>query len=194
MDKQHLDTTLAITQAMADELTDYLMGDSLYRQLVVKTPSGTKQPKMTIGALLENLEVLRGEQAALSPTQRSTLTAIEQKVDLDRKAFAEQWEAHLRRELKGLLDSWKWYLDDAAARVDARENYAGEVHIRTRIEVVMRAQAADPGLADSRRQLNELDGRLRGMMQGTAYVGPRDEKAHYPTSQAWWLYGKLGGE
>ena len=41
MDKQHLDTTLVITQAMADELTDYLMGDSLYRQLVVKTPTGT---------------------------------------------------------------------------------------------------------------------------------------------------------
>ncbi len=104
MDKQHLDTTLAITQAMADELTDYLMGDSLYRQLVVKTPSGTKQPKMTIGALLENLELLRWEKESLSTGQQATLSTIEQKVDLDRSAFAQQWQAHLRRELKGLLE------------------------------------------------------------------------------------------
>ncbi len=104
MDKQHLDTTLVITQAMADELTDYLMGDSLYRQLVVKTSTGTKQPKMTIGALLENLELLRWEKESLSTGQQAALAAIEQKVDLDRSAFAQQWQAHLRRELKGLLE------------------------------------------------------------------------------------------
>ena len=80
MDKQHLDTTLAITQAMADELTDYLMGDSLYRQLVVKTPTGTKQPKMTIGALLENLELLRWEKESLSTGQQAALAAIEHRI------------------------------------------------------------------------------------------------------------------
>ncbi len=104
MDKQHLDTTLAVTQAMADELTDYLMGDSLYRQLVVKIPTGTKQPKMTIGALLENLELLRWDKESLSTGQQKALAAIEQKIDLDRSAFAQQWQAHLRRELKGLLE------------------------------------------------------------------------------------------
>ena len=153
MDKQHLDTTLAITQAMADELTDYLMGDSLYRQLVVKTPTGTKQPKMTIGALLENLELLRWEKESLSTGQQAALAAIEQKVDLGRSAFAQQWQAHLRRELKGLLNSWRWYLDEAGSSSSAGENYASEVHIRTRIDLVMRALAADPGIADSRRQL-----------------------------------------
>lgn len=191
MDKQHLETTLAITQAMAGELTDYLMGDSLYRQLVVKTPAGTRQPKMTLGALLENLELLRDAKAGLSQPQQAALSAIEQQVDLGRASFAQSWQAHLRRELKGLLDSWKWYLDEAGVRSEARESYASEVHIRTRIDVVMRALAADSGIADSRRQLGELDSRLRGLIQGSTYVGPRDEKSHYPQSQAWWLYGAL---
>ncbi len=66
MDQQQIDTTLAITQAMADELTDYLMGDNLYRQLMVKTPGGVKQPKMTIGALLENVQSLDWERERLS--------------------------------------------------------------------------------------------------------------------------------
>ena len=194
MDKQHLDTTLAITQAMADELTDYLMGDSLYRQLVVKTPSGTKQPKMTIGALLENLELLRWEKESLSTGQQAALATIEQKVDLDRSAFAQQWQAHLRRELKGLLDSWRWYLDEAGSNSSARENYASEVHIRTRIDLVMRALADDASIGDSRRQLGDLDARLRGMIQGSSFVGSREEKSHYPAGEAWWLYGQPGGE
>lgn len=194
MDKQHLETMLAITQAMAGELTDYVMGDSLYRQLVVKTPSGTKQPKMTLGALLEALELLSSEKMTLSAAQQTTLSAIEQQVDISRAAFAEQWQAHLRRELKGLLDSWKWYLDEAGANADARENYASEAHIRTRIDVVLRALAVDPGSADSRSQLRNLDARLRGLLQGSTYVGPRDEKSHYPPSKAWWLYGKMADQ
>ena len=177
---------------MADELTDYLMGDNLFRQLVVKTPSGTKQPKMTIGALLESIELLRWEKDSLSDEQQSALATIEQTVDLNRKSFAQQWQAHLRRELKGLLNSWRWYLDDAGRSSEARENYAREVHIRTRIDLMMRALAADASLADSRRQLADLDTRLRGMMQGSTYVGSRDEISHYPASQAWWLYGQPG--
>jgi hypothetical protein len=194
MDKRHLETTLAITQAMAGELADYLMGDALYRQLVVKTPSGTKQPKMTLGALLESIDLLRWDKDNLSRDQQSALAAIEQAVDLGRSSFSQQWQAHLRRELKSLLDSWRWYLDDAGRSADARENYAREVHIRTRIDLVMRALAGDASLADSRRQLGELDARLRGVIHGGAYVGPQGEQSHYPPSQAWWLYGQPGAE
>ncbi len=66
------------------------------------------------------------------------------------------------------------------------------MHIRTRIDLVMRALAADPGIADSRRQLGDLDARLRGMIQGSSFVGSREEKSRYPTGEAWWLYGQPG--
>ena len=101
---QQIETTLAVAQAMADELTDYLMGGSLYRQMMIRTSEGMKQPKMTIGALLENLEALHWRRDALNDTQRTALAAIDERVDIGRNAFSDQWQALLRRELKALLE------------------------------------------------------------------------------------------
>lgn len=190
---QHTGTTLAIARAMADELTDYLMGDALYRQLVVKTPEGVRQPKMTIGALLENLEILQWQRDALDPEQRAALATIAGQVDLARSAFGPQWHALLRRELKASMDTWKWYLDDAARDADARANYASEARVRTRIDLVMRALAGDPQAAADKNELGALDAQLRGMMAGSGYVGPSGQQGHYPRSQAWWLYGSPAG-
>lgn len=187
---QQIETTLAVTQEMADELTDYLMGGSLYRQMMIRTPEGMKQPKMTIGALLENLEALQWQRDALNPEQRAALDAIAERVDIGRHAFSEQWQALLRRELKALLDSWKWYLDDAARDEAARENYANEARIRTRIDVVNRALAGDGQTTAERKELGALDARLKGMIRPGGYVGPAGEQAHYPRQDAWWLYGE----
>ena len=74
-------------------------------------------------------------------------------MDIGRNAFSDQWQALLRRELKALLDSWKWYLDDAARDEAARENYANEARIRTRIDVVNRALAGDAQTAAERKEL-----------------------------------------
>lgn len=193
--EQQIETTLAVAQAMADELTDYLMGDKLYRQVMVKTPDGFKQPKMTIGALLENLQTLERQRAALSDSQQAALAGIAEQVAIGRRAFSDAWESLLRRELKALLDSWKWYLDDVAQDEAARENYANESRLRTRIELVQRALANDAQVAAERQELGELDARLKGMMQPGDYVGPAGEQAYYPRHEAWWLYGAPeGGE
>jgi hypothetical protein len=194
MDRQQIETTLVITQAMADELTDYLMGDNLYRQLIVKTPGGVKQPKMTIGALLENVQALGWEREHLSAQERQQLAAVEERIAIARGAFAAQWGALLRRELKALLDSWRWYLDDVGREADARERYGQEAHIRTRIELVQAGLAGDPLAAEQRRELGDLDARLRAMLHGGGYAGPRGAEKRYPPSQAWWLYGQPAGE
>ena len=190
MDQQQIETTLAVTQAMADELADYLMGDNLYRQLIVKTPGGVKQPKMTVGALLENVQSLEWEQERLSAEQGRQLQAIKDRVAVERGAFAAQWRTMLRRELKALLDSWRWYLDDASRDPDARETYGREAHIRTRIDLVQAALGKDPLSTEQRRELGELDTRLRAMLHGGAYVGPRGSERRYPPGEAWWLYGQ----
>ena len=194
MDQQQIETTLAVTQAMADELTDYLMGDNLYRQLIVKTPGGVKQPKMTVGALLENVQSLEWEQERLSPEQGRQLQAIKDRIAIDRGAFAAQWRTMLWRELKALLDSWRWYLDDAGRDPDAREAYSREAHIRTRIDLVQAALGKDPLSTEQRRELGELDTRLRAMLHGSAYAGPRGSERRYPPGEAWWLYGQPAGE
>ncbi|MEI2688813.1 MAG: hypothetical protein V9H69_03525 [Anaerolineae bacterium] len=194
MDQQQIETTLAVAQAMADELTDYLMGDSLYRQLMVKTSTGVRQPKMTIGALLESVQLLDWEQDQLDGQQRQQLAAMKERIAIARGAFAAQWGALLRRELKALLDSWRWYLDDAGRDAEARERYSQEAHIRTRIDMVQAELASDPQAAEQRRELGNLDARLRPMLAGRGFSGPRDSESRYSPSRAWWLYGQPSGE
>ena len=196
MTEEQIEVTLAITQAMADELTDYLMGDTLYHQLVVKTAAGTKQPKMTVGALLENLEDLRwaARQGQLTSQQQKTLKAIEDKIDLARGAFANQWADKLRHELNGLLSSWRWYLQDVARNPEARENYASEARKRTRIALVMQALAGDAEAREQRQELAQLDQDLRETLEPGGYVGPRDQENRYGQSQAWWLHGRPAAE
>jgi hypothetical protein len=193
MDQQQIETTLAVTQAMADELADYLMGDNLYRQLIVKTPGGVKQPKMTVGALLENMQSLEWEQERFSVEQKRQLQDIKDRIAVDRGAFGAQWRTKLRRELKALLDSWRWYLDDASRDPEARENYSREAHLRTRIDLVQAALGKDPLSTEQRRELNELDTRLRAMLHGSGFVGPRGGEDRYPADRAWWLYGQPAG-
>lgn len=191
MDPIKRETTLLLAEAMAQELNDYLLGDSLYRQLIVKTPQGVKQPKMTLGALLEHLEALRWAEAEMSPEQRQRLKAVEDQVSLARAAFPEQWRAMLRREVHGLLSSWRWYLEDAAQNAKARQNYPTEVPTRTRLALLMEALGDAPDAADARSELAQLDRQLRAMFQKGPYIGSRDEQPRRPADRAWWLYGRL---
>lgn len=190
MDKDRLESTLLITEAMAGELTDYLMGDNLYRQLIVKTPEGTKQPKMTLGALLENVDLLKAAADGMTPEQQARLRVVEDQMDLARGAFASQWQEWLRREARANLGSWRWYLDDVARSRSAQERYASEARIRTRLALVMQQLRNDPDMAEDRRELADLDSQLRSMFEGGSYVGPRDEEVLLPPDEAWWLYGK----
>lgn len=191
MDEKQLETALLIAEAMTNELTDYLMSESLYWQLVVKTPLGTKQPKMTLGALLESLETLHWAEQQLTADQRRRLTELVAQVDLAKGAFAEAWTDKLRRELHANVHSWRWFLEDAARNPAARENYGGEARVRTRLELLAQQLASDPATAADRHELAQLDQQLRAMWQSGGYVGPRGEEALYPPQRAWWLYGTL---
>lgn len=195
MDQKQLETTYVITQEMVNELTDYVMKGELYRQLIVKTPTGTKQPKMTLGALLENMQVLDWQRAHLSAAQQSQLAAMQDRMAIVHNSLPGEWNALLRHELKSLLDSWKWYLDDVRSDPDAGENYGNEAHIRTRIDIVQAALADDPQTADDRQALGKLDTQLRTLLRGGKYVGPAGQEGRYPSSNAWWLHGQpMGGD
>jgi hypothetical protein len=191
MDQGDFASLLAITQAMADELTGYLQqGDRLYQPMHVQTPGGTEDPVLTVGALLEHITTLRSAAGKLTPEQRDALSAIEAKVAHDRRALPEQWTTMLRRELKALLDSWKWYLDDAENDRRARDRYQSEVHNRTRIDLVMRTLAEDASVTEQQARLADLDARLRAMWQPGPFIGPAGRAADYPPDRAWWLYGR----
>ena len=183
------ETKLLIAEAMAGELTDYLLGGNLYRQMIVKTPEGVKQPKMTLGSLLETSDDLAWQRSRLDSAQRGRLSQVVAQIETAQRTFPDAWRALLQREAKALLGSWRWYLDDIARNPEARETYASETRQRTRLELVMQA-LADAPLADERRELAELDVRLRGLLTPSDYAGPHGEQARYPRDRAWWLYGK----
>ncbi len=190
MESTDMASRLAVTQAMAEELADYLRrGDNLYQPMHVQTPGGTEDPVLTVGALLDNIAALRSA-AGLTAEQQDALSAIEAKVDHDRRALREQWDALLSRELKALLDSWKWYLDDAETDQRARDRYRSEVHARTRLDLVLRALGEDQSVAEQQKRLAGLDARLRAMWKPGAYIGPTGRQAEYPEEGAWWLYGR----
>jgi hypothetical protein len=204
VDDRQIATELAVTQAMADQLSDYLTGREVYRQMLVETPAGVRQPVMTLGALLENLDSL-GQEPGLSAAQRNQLKVIEDQVKRARRMYGAQWRAMLQRELKALLDSWKWYLDDVERDPRAKENYSSEVSKRTRIELLQHELAAsssgagaaaadDPALSEDERRLNELDARLRSMLKGSDYAGPAGGPRGQGQKQAWWLFGRPAGE
>jgi len=178
---------------MADQLTEYLEGDALYHQLLVQTVRGTEQPVMTLGALLENVKMLRWNGASLDAGQRAQLAAVEDRLSDAGRVWRQQWQSLLRREYKALLDTWQWYLDDAAHEERAREDYASEAQTRTRLALVAQELEGDPASEGLRARLANLDQRLRGMLRGASYVGPRGEESHYPPAQNWWLYGAPAG-
>jgi hypothetical protein len=159
---EQMTTRLAVTQAMADELNDYLMGNDLYRQTLVETPAGSEQVVMTPGALLENLALLGNSEPALSDAQRAQLAAIRDAVARARRTLPDQWQALLHRELKALLDSRKWYLDDLEQRRAEPDQRGPEAQQRARIDLILRELGGAAGLEEERRRLAELDARERG--------------------------------
>ena len=129
------DPTLALklVEAMVDEFEDYLLEDSLYRQLRVKTSSGDRMPNMSAGSLLEVLQDLRraeekGELTSEQARQLAELTDDFQRL-VDRHAAA--YREKLTRELKSQIDSWRWFLQDCRQNPSqCREEYPFEVRVR----------------------------------------------------------------
>ena len=165
MDQRQIATQLAITKAMADELPHYLASGTLYHQMLVDTPSGTQQPVMTLGALLENIDMLRAETDSFTPEQRDLLTQIESQVNSARRRQPDQWRDALRRELKALLNSWKWALDDAERDPDRRSSGKGDIPRRSRLDLIRRELANDPSVDEDWRKLSELETRQQRLGQ-----------------------------
>ena len=82
-----LTNELVVAEAMASELSDYLLDDLLFRQIVVQGPLGTQQPKMTLGGLLSRLQMLQFRAAALEPAERSRVEQVAAAIDQARRTY-----------------------------------------------------------------------------------------------------------
>lgn len=185
-----LATELMVAKAMAAELPDYLLGDRLFRQIVVKTPTGTQQPKMTLGNLLGRDRLLRHFAADLDASQEQELAVVSATIEDNRRIYRAQWVGYIQKELKSYLDSWRWYIDECMRRGGCASTYSGEVWIRTRLALLL--EEADtltvPTLTEQ-GYLRRFDSQLHSLWQEGSFLLEDAQRSLYPKDRYWWLYG-----
>ncbi len=181
---------LLVAEAMAAELSDYLLGDRLFRQIVVQSPLGTQQPKMTLGGVLSRLQLLQFRSAALTPDEQTRVEHLAAEVDAARRTYAAQWESFLRKEIKSNLDSWRWYMDECFRRGGCASTYPGEVRARVRLALLFdEATAASFDILAEQGHLRRLDSQLRHVWRDGAFLLDPGLRGLYPADRYWWLYG-----
>lgn len=186
---------LEIAAAMVEELEDYLLGDSLYRQLVVETSAGDRMPNMSAGSLLEMLRDLEyaDEAGQLTPDQSSRLASLRGTVERVADQYAAAYHQKLARELKSQIDSWRWFLQDCHDDpLQCRDEYPTEVRIRNRLALLMDA-LGDDAPDDQVVRLQRLDGDLRDLWSPGEFILDEALQNRYPKNRYWWLYGRPGG-
>jgi len=131
-------------EKMSMQLQDYLLSDKLFWQIVVDTPAGLRQPKMTLGALYQRLQELDAHKDELGPNDRARLAQIWQRWETARKRFPKQWRDKLRREYKSYLNNWKYFLEQRSANSESwARDYPVEVRNRERARLVLRLLGPD---------------------------------------------------
>lgn len=167
--------------AMTSHLSDYLLGDRLYKTISVHGTGGERLIKMTLGGMLERIAELGS-----TPESRAATAALEQA----QRTMPDRFFEMLGREAKSYTDSWNWFLQNCwEGDAKCRSDYAQEVGIRLRLERLLEYGGEHAALADSRQRLRSLDQRLQAIW--ASGEGPLvGEAASYPQERYWWLYGE----
>ncbi len=185
-----LTADLAVAEAMVIELENYLFSDRLFYQLVVRTPFGDRQPKLTIGGLLERLHQLQWGREELDPAQCDGLEELHEAYADVKRRWSDLFEQKVRREIHSLLDSWRWFMQDCEDRHGrCQTEYASEVWIRTRIAWLM-DELPGADLGEEQGRLARLDAQLNRVFRAGSFVWDPALEPFFPRSDYWWLYGR----
>jgi hypothetical protein len=182
---------LAVIEAMADEITDYLLSDQLYWQLSPAARISPPPPMLTIGGYLLRAHRLRGQWSSLNKTQQAKLDSVEGQF----QASVQQWTVHsekrAHKELKARLNSWAWFVEDCQKRKqDSIKYYATEAELRTLIHLLLEFADKLGDVSQHRRKLQDLDSQFRPWFKSGDFVWRSSLEAVYPKDPFWWLYGR----
>ena len=182
---------LAIAQAMAEELEEYIVKDDLYRTVIVKAPGGEVRVQMTGGDLLTRLHRLNGERARLTPQQQAALDEVTQSAERTIYSLKTRFHNRLQREMKARIDSLRWFLDEAVDEPQrARANYPYEIRNRQRIEEILK-RLGDSLPDDLAAQLEDVDRRLRTITSGSEFIWDPALSGAFPQYPYWYLYARI---
>jgi len=181
-------TDLAIAEAMADELEEYIVDNELYRTLTVRTNDGDHALQMTGADLLTRLYRLQGERTALSQADQRRLDSVQKSVDATIYSLRTRFHERLQREIKARLDSLKWFLDDCiAGSKHCRVEFPFEMRNRQRIEEALKQlnyQLPEP----LQSQVRQIDTRLRQVAMPAEFLWDARWQAIFPPQPYWYLY------
>lgn len=179
---------LALAQAMAEELEDYLVKDDLFRQMTVRTPAGDQRPQMSGSDLLVRLHRLHGERDSLTSAQRATLDQVQASVEATIKTLRTRFLERLERDMKSRLNSLRWFIDDCRQdRKRCRSEYPYEIRNRQRIEEILKVLGADLG-EDLVGQLRQIDERIQSMTVAGEFIWDERLQPLFPRGVYWYLY------
>ena len=185
---------LTICRTMAEEMEAYLLSDHLFRQLIVRTPLGDLQPKMTLGAFLEHYQRLRRREMALSPAQRAKLSEIGETWATMKRRYEGRYAERLHHELRSHLDSWKWFIDDCLRQpTRCCDDYPTEARARARVALLIEEIGTGVDIKMDLSRLSALDERLRSMWEQGRFIWSDETPAAYPPDRYWFLYGHPSG-
>ena len=174
---------------MTEHLSDYLLGDRLFKTISVPSTKGERLVKMTLGGMIERIAQL--EEGA-PPGAAEVIHEAKQALQQKQHSYAHYFFEKLAQEVKSYTDSWNWFLQNCWENESrCYSDYAAEVNIRLRLERLLACAGEHQQVADSRRRIRTLDGRLRGIWQEAdkPIIG---KEGDYPRAQYWWLYGHPG--
>jgi hypothetical protein len=188
--KEELVKDLAVLEAMAAKMPEYLSSDELFWR---KIDSDPVQP--TIGGYLMRQNRLQAlSDPLLDEGQRRQLAAAVTRFE---QAVSEQpgrLEAKGQQELKSRLRQWEIALkelleDEAPALAYYRADVETRIIIATLLMALQqRSVRIEPAITD---KLAKLDQTLRQRWQPGEFVWPDGWQPAYPRSDYWWLYGRL---
>jgi hypothetical protein len=182
---------LAVTEAMVEELEQYIIKEDLYRTVITRTPQGEVRVQMTGGDLLTRLFRLNAEKAGLAPSLQQRIDAVTKNAEQTIYSLKSRFHARLVREMRARLDSLRWFLDDAAeSPAAARANYPYEIRNRQRVEEILKRLGKETP-AELQGQLEMVDRRLRSFAIGSEFVWDPALRDVFPQYPYWYLYARV---
>ena len=179
---------LAVLEAFAAELEEYIIKDELYRTVRVHVPAGDQMIQMSGGDLLTRIFRLSAERARLTPEQQARFDAARGAAEKTIYSLRTRFHQRLQREVKARLDSLNWFLDECSSDpARCRGEYPFEIRNRQRIDAIVSELGADLA-PELKTQISRIDERIRMIVRPANFAWDTRLEGVFPRTRFWYLY------
>ena len=179
---------LAVLEAFAAELEEYIIKDELYRTVRVHLPAGDQMIQMSGGDLLTRIFRLSAERDKLTPEQQARFDAARGAAEKTIYSLRTRFHQRLQREVKARLDSLNWFLDECASDpARCRGEYPFEIRNRQRIDAIVSELGTDLP-QEMKNQISRIDERIRMIVRPGSFAWDARLEPVFPRTRFWYLY------